>query len=76
VHFHSRGSFATLRESLENTVEECEACYSSRCFGVEVPSRSLKIGSMVTTYLPRVCDDNLPLMISVQIFESGRVINL
>jgi hypothetical protein len=76
MHLHFRTSFATLGETPENTIEECEACYNSRCFGVEVPSRSLKIGSMLITYLSRVCGDNLPLMISLQIFEFGRFIKL
>jgi hypothetical protein len=76
MHHHSRGSSTTLGETLEDIVEECEACYNSRCFGVEVPSRSLKIGSMLITYLPKVCGDILPLVINVQIFEFGRFIKL
>jgi hypothetical protein len=65
-----------LEELLKTQSKECEACYNSRCFGAKVPSRSLKIGSMLITYLSRICGHNLPLMISIQIFEFGRLINL
>jgi hypothetical protein len=58
-----------LEEAPKYTTNECEACHSWRWFGAQVLSWSLKIGSMVITYLPRVCGDNLPLMISAQIFE-------
>jgi len=76
MHVHSRGSFATLGETHENTIKKCEACYNSRYFGAEVPSQSLKIHSMLITYLSRVCGDNLSLTISIQIFEFGKLINL
>jgi hypothetical protein len=76
MHLHSKGSFVTLQKTPKDTIEECEACYYWRCFGVEVPSRSLKISSMLITYLPKVCGDNLPLVINIKIFEFGRFINL
>jgi hypothetical protein len=76
MHLHSRRSFVTLGKTPKNTIKECEACYNSRCFGAQVSSQSLKIGSILITYLSRVCGDNLPLMISIQIFEFGRLMNL
>lgn len=57
MHLHSKGSFATLGEAPKDITEECKACYNWRCVDAKVTSRSLKIGSMVIIYFPRVCGD-------------------
>jgi len=57
VHLHSRGSFVTLGEASKDIIEECKACYNWRCVDAKVPSQSLKIGSMVIIYFPKICDD-------------------